>query len=546
MLSKRHVMSFTNCAAQLFLYLFFGATQCALLAVMSYDRYLAICDPMHYSVIMTWKVCGHFTLGCWISGVLISLVDTTFTLCLSYQGDNRIDHFFCEAPVLLDLSSGDTHRSQMVIFFVGVVILLAPVSLILVSYSSIIVTVIKMKTTSGRLKAFSTCSSHLTVVVLFYGSAIMTYMTPTSSKEQGKLVSVFYAVVNPMLNPLIYSLRNKDVTVLYPKFCYSSKERKNSMKDTNKTWVTEFFFLGLSDDLQIQILLFILFLVVYLVTVLGNQLLISLVLIDSKLHTSMYFFLGNLSLADLCFSTSDFCFSTTIVPQTLVHMISRRKLISFMGCAVQLLFILLFGCTECALLAVMSYDRYLAICDPMHYPLLMTWKVCIQLALVCWVSGILVSMVDTTFTLQPPYQGENRIPHFFCEPPALLELASADTHNSQMAIFLMGVVILLAPVTLILVSYGCIIVTVVRMKTTSGRLKAFSTCGSHLLVVIIFYGSAIISYMTPRTAKEQGKLVSVFYAVITPMLNPLIYSLKNKDVKKALRNAIIRGPLGKI
>ncbi|XP_072486612.1 olfactory receptor 2D2-like [Notamacropus eugenii] len=310
------------------------------------------------------------------------------------------------------------------------------------------------------------------------------------------------------------------------------------MGQANKTWVTEFLLLGFTDDLQTQLLLFVAFLVVYLVTVLGNLLLISLVLTDSQLHTPMYFFLCNLSTADLCFST-------TIVPQALVHMISRRKFISFMGCAAQLLFILLFGCTECALLAVMSYDRYLAICDPMHYPLIMTWKVCIQFALGCWVSGILVSMVDTAFTLRPPYQGENRIPHFFCEPPALLALASADTYSSQMAIFLMGVVILLAPVTLILVSYGCIIVTVVRMKTASGRLKAFSTCGSHLLVVLIFYGSAILSYMTPKTAKEQGKLVSVFYAVITPMLNPLIYSLKNKDVKRALRNAVIKGPPGR-
>ncbi|XP_036605725.1 olfactory receptor 2D2-like [Trichosurus vulpecula] len=305
------------------------------------------------------------------------------------------------------------------------------------------------------------------------------------------------------------------------------------MKDTNKTWVTEFFLLGLSDDLQTQLLLFIFFLVVYLVTALGNLLIISLVLIDSQLHTSMYFFLCNLSLADLCFSTC-------IAPQALAHMLSRRKIISFIGCAAQLLFSLFLGATECTLLAVMSYDRYLAICDPMHYPLIMTWRLCGYLALGCWASGILVTLVDTTFTLKLPYQGDNRIAHFFCEPPAILALASADTHSSQMAILIMGVVILLAPVSLILASYGSIIVTVVRMKTTLGRLKAFSTCGSHLLVVIIFYGSAIINYMTPKSSKEQGKLMSVFYTVINPMLNPLIYSLRNKDVKRALKN-IVKG-----
>ncbi|XP_043836809.1 olfactory receptor 2D2-like [Dromiciops gliroides] len=209
--NKEFLLFISIISFQLFLFLLDAATQCALLAVMSYDRYLAICDPMHYPLIMTWKACGHLALGCWVSVLLISLVDTTFTLCLPYQGDNRIAHFFCEAPAILALASGDNYRSQMVIFLVGVVILLVPVSLILISYGFIIVTVIRMKTTSGRLKVFSTCGSHLLVVILFYGSGIMIYVTPMSSKEQGKLVSVLYAVVNPMLNPLIYSLRNKDV-----------------------------------------------------------------------------------------------------------------------------------------------------------------------------------------------------------------------------------------------------------------------------------------------------------------------------------------------
>ncbi|XP_068938897.1 olfactory receptor 2D2-like [Petaurus breviceps papuanus] len=307
------------------------------------------------------------------------------------------------------------------------------------------------------------------------------------------------------------------------------------MSQTNQTWVTEFLLLGLSDDRQTQVLLFVLFLGVYLVTVLGNLLIIILVLADSHLHIPMYFFLCNLSLAD-------FLSSTNIVPQALVHMLSKRKVISFINCAAQLFLYLFFGATQCALLAIMSYDRYLAICDPMHYSIIMTWKVCGHLALGCWVSGVLISLVDTTFTLYLPYQGDNRIAHFFCEAPVLLALASGDTHRSQMAIFLMGVVILLAPVSLILVSYSSIIVTVIRMKTTSGRLKAFSTCGSHLIVVILFYGSAIMTYMTPRSSKEQGKLVSVLYAVVNPMLNPLIYSLRNTDVKRALKNVANQAP----
>lgn len=296
------------------------------------------------------------------------------------------------------------------------------------------------------------------------------------------------------------------------------------MMQANQTQVTEFILLGLSDDPHTQKLLFILFLGIYMVTVLGNLLLMFLVRADSRLHTPMYFFLCNLSLADLCFSTN-------IVPQALIHLLSRKKTISFRRCAAQLLLFLIFGCTQCALLAVMSYDRYVAICNPLHYSSIMTWRVCIQLATVSWTSGILVSVVDTTFTLRLPYRGSNSIAHFFCEAPALLALASTDTQTSEMAIFLMGVVILLIPVSLILVSYGHIIVTVVKMKSAAGRFKAFSTCGSHLMVVILFYGSGIITYMTPKSSKEQEKLVSVFYAMVTPMLNPLIYSLRNKDVK---------------
>ncbi|XP_072651382.1 olfactory receptor 2D2-like [Canis lupus baileyi] len=305
------------------------------------------------------------------------------------------------------------------------------------------------------------------------------------------------------------------------------------MREANQTKVTEFLLLGLSDDPHTQKLLFILFLGVYLVTVLANLLLMRLVQADSRLHTPMYFFLCNLSLADLCFSTN-------IVPQALVHLLSRKKIISFTRCAAQLLLFLIFGGTQCALLAVMSYDRYVAICNPLHYPRIMTWRVCVQLAVGSWTSGILVSVVDSTFTLRLPYRGSNSIAHFFCEAPALLMLASTDTHTSEMAIFLMGVVILLIPVSLILVSYGHIIVTVFRMKSAIGRRKAFSTCGSHLMVVILFYGSAIFTYMIPKSSKEQEKLVSVFYAMMTPMLNPLIYSLRNKDVKGALRKVATR------
>ncbi|XP_075403840.1 olfactory receptor 2D3-like [Tenrec ecaudatus] len=184
----------------------------------------------------------------------------------------------------------------------------------------------------------------------------------------------------------------------------------------------------------------------------------------------------------------------------------------------------------------LTYE-YVAVCKPLHYSTIMTQWVCVQLAIGSWASGALVSLVDTTFTLRLPYKGNNIINHFFCEPPALLKLASADTYSTEMAIFAMGVVILLAPVSLILVSYWNIISTVIQMQSGEGRLKAFSTCGSHLVVVVLFYGSAIFAYMKPNSKKmsEGDKVISVFYLVITSMMNPFIYSLRNKDVKGALR-----------
>ncbi|XP_017703451.1 PREDICTED: olfactory receptor 2D3 [Rhinopithecus bieti] len=203
----------------------------------------------------------------------------------------------------------------------------------------------------------------------------------------------------------------------------------------------------------------------------------------------------------------------------------------------QIIVFLLVGCRKCVLLAVMSYDRYVAVCKPLRYSTIMTQRVCLWLSFGSWASGALASLVDTSFTFHLPYWGQNIINHYFCEPPVLLKLASADTYNTAMAIFSMSVVILLAPVSLILVSHWNIISTVIQMQSGEGRLKAFSTGGSHLIVVVLFYKSGIFTYMRPnsKTTKEWDKMISVFYTVVTPMLNPIIYRLRNKDVKGVLR-----------
>lgn len=307
------------------------------------------------------------------------------------------------------------------------------------------------------------------------------------------------------------------------------------MGEENQTHVTEFVFLGLSQDPQTQVLLFVLFLILYLLTVLGNLLIIVLIHTDSKLHTPMYFFLSNLSFADVCFST-------TTVPQVLVHFLVKEKTISFAGCATQIVVLLLVGCSECVLLAVMSYDRYVAVCKPLRYATVMTQRVCVQLTVGSWASGAFVSLVDTTFTLSLSYHGQNMINHYFCEPPALLKLASEETSKAETAIFAMGVVILLGPLSLILFSYWNIISTVIQIHAGERKLKVFSTCGSHLIVVVLFYGSTVFTYMRPNSTKmnKGDKVISVFYSVVTSMMNPFIYSLRNKDVRESFRKVLGR------
>ncbi|CAI9153116.1 unnamed protein product [Rangifer tarandus platyrhynchus] len=303
------------------------------------------------------------------------------------------------------------------------------------------------------------------------------------------------------------------------------------MAEGNWTRVSEFILMSFSSlPTEIQSLLFLTFLFIYLVTLLGNSLIILVTWADPMLHSPMYFFLRNLSFLEIGFNL-------VIVPKMLGTLIAQDTTISFLGCATQMYFFFFFGVSECFLLATMAYDRYVAICSPLHYPVIMNPRTRAKLAAVSWFPGIPMATVQTMWLFSFPFCGINKVNHFFCDSPPVLRLVCADTALTEMAIFAMGVAILLAPVSLILVSYWNIISTVIQMQAGEGRLKAFSTCGSHLIVVVLFYGSGIFTYMRPnsKTIKERDKMISVFYTVVTPMLNPIIYSLRNKDVKGALR-----------
>ena len=296
----------------------------------------------------------------------------------------------------------------------------------------------------------------------------------------------------------------------------------------NQTWVREFILLGLSSDWATQVALFVLLSVTYLLTLLGNVLIVLLIRLDSRLHTPMYFFLTNLSLVDVSYATS-------IVPQMLVHFLAEHKGIPYVSCAAQLFFSLGLGGIEFVLLAVMAYDRYVAVCDPLRYSVIMHGGLCARLAVTSWVSGSVNSLVQTTITFQLPMCTNNYIDHISCEILAVVRLACVDTSSNEVAIMVSSIVLLMTPFFLVLLSYIRIISTILTIQSTEGRKKAFHTCASHLTVVVLCYGMTIFTYIQPNSSPSvlQEKLISVFYALLMPVLNPMIYSLKNKEVKGA-------------
>ncbi|XP_053517396.1 olfactory receptor 12-like [Artibeus jamaicensis] len=301
----------------------------------------------------------------------------------------------------------------------------------------------------------------------------------------------------------------------------------------NYSEVTEFVLLGFRTPPKLQILLFFVFLLIYMVTVVGNVSMIIVIKMDSRLQTPMYFFLKNLSALDLCYST-------VIAPKALVNFLSDEKKISYNGCAAQFFFFALFVTTEGFLLAVMAFDRFSAICSPLLYPVHMSQKVCVQLVTGSYICGSINSIVQTSFTFSLHFCGENRLDHFFCDVPALIKVSCVDTSVNEIVLFILSGFIIITTTTVILVSYAYILSTVLKIPSTQGRSKTFSTCGSHIAAVSLFYGTVFFMYAQPGaiSSPEQNKIVAVLYTLIIPMLNPLIYSFRNQDVKDAVKRIL--------
>ncbi|XP_066110025.1 olfactory receptor 5W2-like [Saccopteryx bilineata] len=304
------------------------------------------------------------------------------------------------------------------------------------------------------------------------------------------------------------------------------------MAGENCTVFTDFILLGLSGRQDVQRGLFVLFLLVYGITVIANLGMILLINLDPRLHTPMYYFLSSLSFCDVCYSS-------TVSPRMLADFLSEQKRIPYHLCFVQMFFFGFFAAVECIMLSVMAYDRYVAVCNPLSYTVVMSRRLCTQLVAIAYIAGLLDVTVFTSCTFPLSFCNSNVINHFFCDIPPLLALSSSDTTISEIASVISCSCVVGSSIVTVLLSYSYIITTVLRMNSAKGRRKAFSTCASHLTAVAIFHGTLLFMYFRPNSSysTDTDKMASVFYTVVIPMLNPLIYSLRNKDVKGALKKS---------
>ncbi|XP_021062734.1 olfactory receptor 8B3-like [Mus pahari] len=305
------------------------------------------------------------------------------------------------------------------------------------------------------------------------------------------------------------------------------------MDSVNVSLVTEFILVGLTDNPYLQLPLFFVFLAMYLVTALGNLSLIILTVLNSHLHTPMYFFLFNLSFVD-------FCYSSVFTPQMLINFITRKNTISYKECMTQLYFFCFFVISECYVLTSMAYDRYVAICKPLLYNLVMSSKLCLNIMLASYFIAFSESVAHTVCIMRLNFCDANEINHYFCDIPPLLQLSCTTTYINKLVVFVASSINIIVPISTIFISYGFILSSIFHIHSSEGRSKAFSTCSSHIIAAFLFFGSGAFMYFQSSSAEsmDEGKISSVFYTNVIPMMNPLLYSLRNKDIKVALRKTL--------
>ncbi|KAM6160859.1 LOW QUALITY PROTEIN: uncharacterized protein O8D03_013247 [Erethizon dorsatum] len=646
--SEKKLISYNECVTQIFALPFFGCMEIFVLILMALDCYVAICKPLRYTTIMSQRVCVVLVTLAWVGSCIHSSAQTFLALRLPFCGPSVIDHYFCDLQPLLKLACMDAYVINLLVVSNSGAICVVSFIMLLISYIVILYS-LRNHSTERRRKALSTCTSHFTVVVIFFGPCIFIYTRPPTTFPVDKMVAVFYTISTPLLNPLIYTLRNAEVksavkkgfspwllgsvvlslehhiepgihrarnklTVVQQRgsltgleahrrpqpgissdmgscagklvpsmvavrdgkalreraLCVviilrgiaavrdngaltglsqlmvilqaealvsllrkSIADEKSSLLLIHDTMllnnnVTEFILLGLTQDPVWKKIVFVIFLLFYLGTLLGNLLIIATIKTSRALGSPMYFFLFYLSLSDICLSTS-------IAPRVIVDSLSKKNIISFSECMIQVFSTHFFGCLEIFILILMAVDRYVAICRPLHYTTIMNPRVCGVLVAVAWVGSCVHSLVQIFLALSLPFCGPNVIDHYFCDLEPLLELACADTYLVNLLLVSNGGAICLVSFVLLMFSY-VVILHSLRNHSAEGRRKALSTCISHIIIVVLTFALCVFIYTRPAITFPMDKVVAVFYTIGTPLLNPLIYTLRNAEVKNAMNS----------
>ncbi|KAL6087529.1 hypothetical protein STEG23_026891 [Scotinomys teguina] len=455
-----------------------------LLVTMAYDRYVAICRPLHYTSIMDRQKCIWLVVISWIIGFVHAISQLILILELPFCGPRVIDSFFCDIPLVMKLACMDTDTLEIVINADSGVLATTCFIILLISYTYILLTV-QLHSKDGSSKALSTCTSHIIVVVLFFGPVIFIYLWPVNTTWVDKFLAVFYSVITPLLNPAIYTLRNRDI--------------KNAIKKL------------INHNI-----------------ILGNLFIVFLAITDTYLQSPMYFLLSNLSLIDVGLSS-------TTIPKMISDLLKEHKVISFHNCMTQICFIHIMGGVEMVLLIAMAFDRYTAICKPLHCLSIMSPKICISFVITGWVTGVIHALSQFSFVISLPFCGLNKLDSFYCDFPRIIQLACTDGDKLEFVIAANSGFMSTGTFFLLLLSYVFILVTV--WKRSSGDLsKALVTLSSHITVVVLFFTPCMFLYVWPFPTSSVDKYLFIADFAVTPALNPVIYALRNKDMKETIKN----------
>ncbi|XP_057583026.1 olfactory receptor 140-like [Hippopotamus amphibius kiboko] len=527
LLYQRRTISWGACLTQLFMEQFLAASEVILLIVMSYDHYVAICKLLHYTAIMRQGLCHLLMVVTWIGEILHATPQILFTVDLTFCDSNVIDHLMCDFFSLLELACSDIYWLGIVVAAnTGGMSLFISSMLLLISHI-VILSSLKSHGFEGRCKALSTYGFHFTVVVLSFVPCIFTYTCPVATYPTDKWLTVFFGILTSMLNPIIYAVRNAEV-----KNAIRPQEDVTSSIGllTPPNNVTEFILLGLTQNPHLQETPFIVFLFIFPFTVLTSLLIVITVSPSPTPSAPMYFFLTHLSFIDVSFTS-------VTTPKMISDLLYQRRTISCEGCLTQLFVGHLLGGSDTIVLTVMAYDHYVAICKPLHYTTIMQQGLCQLLALLDWIGGILHATVQILFMMDLTFCGPNVTDHFMCDFFSLSELACSNTYRLGMVVAANSGGMCLLIFFMLLISYT-VILSSLKSHGSEGQHKSFSTCGSHFTVMVLFFVPCIFTHLRPVATYPADKLVTVFFAILSPMLNPVIYTARNTEVKIAMRSLL--------